>query len=115
MHTKTDARKARSTVAIGTSRKLSTPPSNASSLEPTTQRFIDGLTETIGLKVVIIDDVCTTGDSTVKAIERARLAGMEVLAAMCLVDRGGGAGESIQEKFSIPLHAIFTLVEMEAG
>lgn len=78
------------------------------------QRFIEGLAETQGLKVVIIDDVCTTGDSTIKAIERARLAGMDVLAAMCLVDRNGGAGESIREKFSIPLHAIFTLAELEA-
>ncbi len=79
------------------------------------QRFIEGLTETNGLKVVVIDDVCTTGDSTIKAIDRARQAGMEVLAAMCLVDRNGGAGESIREQFSIPLHSIFTLVEMEAG
>ena len=59
--------------------------------------------------------LCTTGDSTIKAIDRARQAGMEVLAAMCLVDRNGGAGESIRDKFSIPLHSIFTLVEMEAG
>src|SRR6201982_3984941 len=44
-------------------------------------------------KVVIVDDVCTTGASTVQAIEAAREFGFEVVGVMCLVERkeaGGG-------------------------
>ena len=41
-----------------------------------------------GTKVVIVDDVVTSGGSLLKAVEEARAAGCEVIAAMALVDRG---------------------------
>src|SRR5579871_6223687 len=47
-----------------------------------TQRFVEGLEATEGRRVVVIDDVCTTGGSTVQAIERVKLSGMEVLGAI---------------------------------
>jgi len=50
-----------------------------------------------GNKVVIIDDVATTGGSTIKAIERARSEGLEVLAAVILVDRQEGGVAAIQK------------------
>jgi hypothetical protein len=62
-------------------------------------RFIEGLEETQGCRVVILDDVCTTGDSTALAIEKARDAGMEILGAICLVDREAGATELLKSKF----------------
>ncbi len=40
-----------------------------------------------GARVVIVDDVCTTGASTIHAIEAAREAGMIVAAVVCLVER----------------------------
>jgi orotate phosphoribosyltransferase len=40
-----------------------------------------------GARVVIVDDVCTTGASTVQAIEAAREFGFEVAGVMCLVER----------------------------
>ncbi len=46
-------------------------------------------------KVVVIDDVATTGGSTIKAIERAREGGLEVVAAAVLVDREEGGIENI--------------------
>jgi len=46
--------------------------------------------------VVIIDDVATTGGSTIKAIERARSEGLKVLKAVVLVDRQEGGLENIQ-------------------
>ncbi|ADV82577.1 orotate phosphoribosyltransferase [Terriglobus saanensis] len=46
--------------------------------------------------VVIVDDVCTTGGSTVTAIEAAKAAGMNVVAVMCLVDRQQGGRETIE-------------------
>jgi orotate phosphoribosyltransferase len=49
-----------------------------------------------GDKVVVIDDVATTGGSTVKAIERARSEGLKVVRAVILVDRQEGGLESIR-------------------
>jgi orotate phosphoribosyltransferase len=80
-----------------------------------TEKFIEGVPETQGLDVVVLDDVCTTGDSTVKAIERARAAGMNVLAAICLVDRQAGAAESIRTGFGIPFDYIYTLEEIKTA
>ena len=50
-----------------------------------------------GDKVVIIDDVATTGGSTIKAIERASSEGLEVIKAVVLVDRQEGGIENIRE------------------
>jgi len=79
------------------------------------QRFIEGLEDTQGLKVVILDDVCTTGGSTAQAIERAAEAGMVILGAICLVDREMGAGDLLRKQFACDLERIFTLSELRAG
>jgi orotate phosphoribosyltransferase len=78
------------------------------------KHFIEGIEEeaAIGLEVVIIDDVCTRGNSTGKAIDRARAAGMNVLGAICLVDREEGASQLLQEKYTCALASIFTLDEL---
>jgi orotate phosphoribosyltransferase len=49
-----------------------------------------------GEKVAILDDVATTGGSTIKAIERARSEGLEVVMAVVLVDRQEGGMENIR-------------------
>jgi orotate phosphoribosyltransferase len=49
-----------------------------------------------GDRVVIIDDVATTGGSTIKAIERATSEGLEVIKAVLLVDRQEGGTENIR-------------------
>jgi orotate phosphoribosyltransferase len=49
-----------------------------------------------GQPVVVIDDVATTGGSTVKAIERARSEGLEVVRAVILVDRQEGGMDNIR-------------------
>jgi len=59
-----------------------------------------------GTPVAIVEDVCTTGGSTLKAIERARLAGLEVVHAIGLVDRLEGGGEAITRE--TPLTTLFT-------
>jgi orotate phosphoribosyltransferase len=51
-----------------------------------TGRRIEGFCKE-GAKVVIVDDVCTTGASTVNAIEAAHEAGMNVVAVVCIVER----------------------------
>ena len=76
------------------------------------QRAIEGLDQTEGVPVVILDDVCTRGDSTRMAMEHAIDAGMNVIGAMCLVDRGEGAAELIATKFGVDLERIFTLSDL---
>ena len=50
-----------------------------------------------GQRVVVIDDVATTGGSTIKAIERARSEGLDVVKAVILVDRQEGGLENIRK------------------
>ena len=74
-------------------------------------RFIEGVEPTQGKRVVILDDVCTGGSSTGLAIEKAREAGMEVLGAVCLVDREEGAANFLAQRYGCTLHSIFKLSE----
>lgn len=73
------------------------------------QKMVEGLDTVEGRKVVILDDVCTTGDSTALAVKNARSAGMQVLGAVCLIDREAGAREMLREKFGVELESIFKL------
>jgi orotate phosphoribosyltransferase len=76
------------------------------------QRYIEGLDQTEELRVVIIDDVCSKGGSTVQAIEQAKVAGMHVLGALCLVDREMGAAELLDRRFGCPMDSIFKLSDL---
>src|SRR5579871_2300011 len=66
-----------------------------------TGQRIEGFREK-GARVVIVDDVCTTGASTVQAIEAAREFGFEVVGAMCLVEREEARGRPNVEKAAAP-------------
>ena len=55
-------------------------------------------------RVLVIEDVFTTGKSTRETIEVAREAGAEVVGAAAIVDRSGGAID-----FGVPSHAIVRL------
>src|ERR1022692_4751525 len=74
-----------------------------------TGRRIEGFREK-GARVVIVDDVCTTGASTVQAIEAAREFGFEIVGAMCLVEREEAKGRPSVEKAAspAPFVSIFT-------
>ena len=62
-------------------------------------RWIEGDIQP-GESVAIIDDVATTGGSTIKAIERARSEGLAVIQAVILVDRQEGGLENIKKHVS---------------
>jgi orotate phosphoribosyltransferase len=66
-----------------------------------TGRKIEGFLRP-GARVVIVDDVCTTGGSTITAIEAAREAGMIVAAVLCLVDREQGGRAKIEAALDDP-------------
>jgi orotate phosphoribosyltransferase len=73
-----------------------------------TGRRIEGFLKP-GARVVIVDDVCTTGGSTITAIEAAREAGMIVVGVLCLVDREQGGRAKIEEAAGgAPFIAAFT-------
>ncbi|MGD2268894.1 MAG: orotate phosphoribosyltransferase [Desulfobacterales bacterium] len=67
-----------------------------------------------GERVAIIDDVATTGGSTIKAIERVRAEGMVVVAAVILVDRQEGGLENIRQHVE-DVSAIITRDELMAA
>ena len=76
------------------------------------QGYIVGMDQGKGLDVVVVDDVCTTGGSTVTAIQRAREAGMNVLGTICLVDREQGGKETIEAGSGCPFERVFTMSEL---
>src|SRR6266446_9721939 len=78
-----------------------------------TGQRIEGFREK-GARVVIVDDVCTTGASTVQAIEAAREFGFEVVGVMCLVERQDAHGRPSVEKAAAPANfiSIFTATEV---
>jgi orotate phosphoribosyltransferase len=66
-----------------------------------TGQRIEGFREK-GAPVVIVDDVCTTGGSTVQAIEAAREFGFGIVGVMCLVEREEARGRPNVEKAAAP-------------
>jgi orotate phosphoribosyltransferase len=80
-----------------------------------TGQRIEGFREK-GARVVIVDDVCTTGASTVQAIEAAREFGFEIAGVMCLVEREEAKGRPSVEKAAagVPFISIFTASDVRA-
>ena len=88
-------------VATAFASEINAQPINAFSIRKTKKdhgivRWIEGDVQP-GQRVAIIDDVATTGGSTIKAIERARSEGLEVVKSVILVDRQEGGLDNIQQ------------------
>jgi orotate phosphoribosyltransferase len=64
-------------------------------------RRIEGFQEK-GARVVIVDDVCTTGSSTIQAIEAAREFGFNITGVACLVEREEAGGRAAVEQAAAP-------------
>lgn len=79
-------------------------------------RRVEGFQEK-GARVVIVDDVCTTGGSTVQAIEAAREFGFNIAAVTCLVERLEAGGRSAVEKAAatVPFISVFTSDDVKAA
>lgn len=67
-----------------------------------------------GDRVVIVDDVITTGRSTIDAIIKSRDEGLEVVKAVALVDRQEENGKENIEDYGVPFEALFTLEDLTA-
>jgi len=77
---------------------------------------IEGFQEK-GASVVIVDDVCTTGGSTVQAIQAAREFGFNIIGTACLVEREEAGGRSSVEQAAspAPFISIFKSSEIKAA
>lgn len=66
-----------------------------------------------GTRVAVVDDVITTGGSTVLAIDRAREAGLIVEDVLVLVDREEGARANL-ESHGVRVHAVVSMSELKS-
>ncbi len=76
------------------------------------QKQIEGMENPRGKRVVIVDDVCTTGGSTQEAIDAAEREGCEVIGVISLVDREEGGSEMLRAKYNY--RSVFTARELLA-
>lgn len=60
-----------------------------------------------GCRVVIIDDVATTGKAFVESIEVLQKMNVHIVKAICIIDRKEGAREALA-KYNVPMESIFT-------
>jgi orotate phosphoribosyltransferase len=74
------------------------------------QRVIEGYDGRPGSRVIVVDDVCTSGSSILKAAEKAEEAGYKVAAAFCVVDREEGGTELIAKRYAF--YPLFTAKEL---
>jgi orotate phosphoribosyltransferase len=65
-------------------------------------------TDPSGRRVVIVEDVVTSGGAILDALPALRAVGAEVVAAVCAIDREAGAQEALAAE-GVPLHAAFTM------
>ena len=66
-----------------------------------------------GARVTLLEDVVTTGGSTLKAVEKLRAAGYVVVGVIALVDRLEGGREAI-EAAGLTMRAIYTRADFMA-
>lgn len=72
-----------------------------------TQRFVEGPVQA-GDRVAIVEDVVTTGGSSLQAIERAQAVGLKVEQVIAIIDRLEGGAAAFAAR-GIPLHSLLTI------
>lgn len=78
-----------------------------------TQAYIEGLTLPENSPVVVLEDVVTTGQSALKAVDRLREAGYKVDRIIALVDRQQGGAELYQQQ-NLQFDAVFSIADLQA-
>jgi orotate phosphoribosyltransferase len=77
-----------------------------------TMAYIEGPTLVPGAKVVVLEDVVTTGQSALKAVERLRGAGYSVEQVIALVDRQQGGAE-LYQSVGLKFEAVFSIGDIQ--
>ena len=75
------------------------------------QQQIEGPLLKNGARVILIDDVATTGKAFLESIDVLEKIGVKTLKAVCIVDRNEGAREALVQK-GCPLVSIFNISEI---
>lgn len=78
-----------------------------------TQRLIEGVEDVTGRKIVIVEDVTTTGNSALKAISVLKDAGAEIVLVLSILDRQQGATELYKAE-GLPFASLFQASEFLA-
>ena len=73
------------------------------------QRWVEGPILEEGTPVLVVEDVVTTGGSTITAIERIREEGLEIVGTVSVLDRLAGGGEAIEAAGGGPYEALATI------
>ena len=73
------------------------------------QRWVEGPLLDPGERCLVVEDVVTTGGSTVKAIERIREEGFEIAGVVSVLDRRAGGGEAIERAAGAPYRPLTTI------
>jgi orotate phosphoribosyltransferase len=76
------------------------------------QRWIEGPELAAGTSCLVVEDVVTTGGSTVRAIERIREEGLEVAGVTAVVDRLSGGAEAIEQAADAPYTPLLTIDDL---
>ncbi|HEX9015632.1 MAG TPA: orotate phosphoribosyltransferase [Chloroflexota bacterium] len=76
-----------------------------------TQKLVEGECKA-GEKVVVVEDVMTTGTQAIASAERLRSMGLDVLFILGIVDREEGARENV-EAAGFQMRSLFTRTELE--
>ncbi len=77
-----------------------------------TMAYIEGPTLPPGAKVVVLEDVVTTGQSALKAVERLHGAGYRVEQVIALVDRQQGGAE-LYQSVGLKFEAVFSIGDLQ--
>ena len=73
------------------------------------QRWVEGPLLAPGERCLVVEDVVTTGGSTVKAIERIKAEGFRVAGVVSVLDRLAGGGDAIARAADAPYRALTTI------
>ena len=76
------------------------------------ERWVEGPVLEPGTPCLVVEDVVTTGGSTVRAVERVLAEGLDVRGALCVVDRLAGGGAAIEAAGGSPFRALATIDEI---
>jgi orotate phosphoribosyltransferase len=75
-------------------------------------RRIEGPDLEAGDRCMVVEDVVTTGGSTIRALEAVRAEGHDVCGVLAICDRLAGGAEAIERAAGAPFHALTTIDEV---
>jgi orotate phosphoribosyltransferase len=79
------------------------------------QRWVEGPLLDDGERCLVVEDVVTTGGSTMHALERLRDEGREVVGVVSVLDRLAGGGAAIEQAAGAPYVALTTIDDVYPG